>query len=105
VWRDLKVIFDEHGRIAQSREVPKGEFHTAFVVMPESPPVKMSLNGLRGAAKSLKRDPVSPTENGIDFTPLSPDDPLQVGDIFWYSGSAEAIGDLRKIYGLDPEMV
>lgn len=34
------------------------------------------------------------------FVPVAPDEPLQVGDVLWFSGSAQAVGDLRKIPGL-----
>ena len=36
----------------------------------------------------------------LRYTAISQDDPLQIGDILWFSGSASAIGDLRKIPGL-----
>ena len=36
----------------------------------------------------------------LRYTAISQDDPLQIGDILWFSGSASAIGDLRKIHGL-----
>lgn len=32
--------------------------------------------------------------------PVAPDEPLKEGDILWFSGSANAVGDLRKIPGL-----
>jgi di/tricarboxylate transporter len=34
------------------------------------------------------------------FTAIPLDEPLQEGDILWFSGSAAAVGDLRKIPGL-----
>lgn len=34
------------------------------------------------------------------FTTIDPDEPLQEGDVLWFSGSASAVGDLRKIPGL-----
>ena len=34
------------------------------------------------------------------FVSVAPDEPLQVGDVLWFSGSASAVGDLRKIPGL-----
>jgi di/tricarboxylate transporter len=39
------------------------------------------------------------TENQT-FTTISLEEPLQEGDILWFSGSASAVGDLRKIPGL-----
>ena len=36
----------------------------------------------------------------IRYTAISQDDPLQIGDILWFSGSASAVGDLRRIPGL-----
>jgi K+/H+ antiporter YhaU regulatory subunit KhtT len=121
VWRDLKVIFDEHSDDkAPNRDVPKGEFLTAFVVPPGSPFENKSLNELgysklpgvilvsierpiaegSGLIKSPRKGAALDSKNDGKFTPLSSDDPLHVGDVFWFSGSAEAIGDLRKIHGL-----
>jgi len=34
------------------------------------------------------------------FTALTPDTPLEEGDVLWFAGSASAVGDLRKIPGL-----
>jgi uncharacterized protein with PhoU and TrkA domain len=34
------------------------------------------------------------------YTTITQDEPLQVGDILWFAGSANAVGDLRKIPGL-----
>jgi di/tricarboxylate transporter len=34
------------------------------------------------------------------FMALDPDAPLQEGDVLWFSGSASAVGDLRKVPGL-----
>mmetsp|Transcript_18082 Transcript_18082/g.51383 ORF Transcript_18082/g.51383 Transcript_18082/m.51383 type:complete len:1343 (+) Transcript_18082:187-4215(+) len=34
------------------------------------------------------------------FITIAPETPLQVGDVLWFSGSASAVGDLRKIPGL-----
>jgi hypothetical protein len=51
----------------------------------------------------MERPTASPTVQGKDnqFTQLLPDvDPLKVGDVLWFSGSAEAIADLQKIHGL-----
>jgi uncharacterized protein with PhoU and TrkA domain len=35
------------------------------------------------------------------FTTIAPEEPLQVGDVLWFAGSASAVGDLRKIPGLN----
>jgi di/tricarboxylate transporter len=34
------------------------------------------------------------------FTTIEPEEPLQAGDVLWFSGPASAVGDLRKIPGL-----
>jgi uncharacterized protein with PhoU and TrkA domain len=34
------------------------------------------------------------------MAPVSPDQPLEEGDVLWFSGSAASIGDLRKIPGM-----
>ena len=36
----------------------------------------------------------------IAFEAIDPDEPLKEGDVLWFSGSASAVGDLRKIPGL-----
>ena len=36
-----------------------------------------------------------------DYNPIAPDEPLEDGDILWFAGGASAIGDLRKIPGLE----
>ena len=35
------------------------------------------------------------------YNTLDPDEPLQDGDVLWFAGDASAIGDLRKIPGLE----
>jgi uncharacterized protein with PhoU and TrkA domain len=100
MWRDLKVLFDTDQQA--NHGVPKGEFLTAFIVTEKSALVNKSLQDF-GYSKlsgvvliSVERRRLS--ESGYDA--ISPADPLQVGDIFWYSGSAEAIADLQKLHGL-----
>jgi uncharacterized protein with PhoU and TrkA domain len=34
------------------------------------------------------------------FVTITPEEPLAVGDVLWFSGSASSVGDLRKIPGL-----
>lgn len=41
-----------------------------------------------------------PTAADQVFTTISPDMPLEEGDVLWFAGSASAVGDLRKIPGL-----
>jgi di/tricarboxylate transporter len=96
VWKDLRLLLDA------DRGVPKGEFLTAFIVTKKSPLLNKSLNDF-GYAKlpgvvliSVER----PNVLTNDTTAITPDDPLEVGDIFWYSGSADAIADLQKLHGL-----
>ncbi|GAX22225.1 hypothetical protein FisN_19Lh293 [Fistulifera solaris] len=40
------------------------------------------------------------SDQHVSSIAITQDDPLQVGDILWFSGSASALGDLRKIPGL-----
>jgi di/tricarboxylate transporter len=96
VWKDLRLVLDA------DRGVPNGEFLTAFIVTKKSPLLNKSLNDF-GYAKlpgvvliGVERPNVSTN----DTTAITPEDPLQVGDIFWYSGSADAIADLQKLHGL-----
>ena len=96
VWKDLRLVLDA------DRGVPKGEFLTAFIVTKKSPLLNKSLNDF-GYAKlpgvvliGVERPNVSTN----DTTAITAEDPLQVGDIFWYSGSADAIADLQKLHGL-----
>jgi hypothetical protein len=97
VWKDLKVVSDvaAHG-------VPTGEFLTAFAVDKNSPLLNKSLDDF-GYGKlpgvvliSVER----PSRSSGSTEVITAADPLQVGDVFWYSGSAEAIGDLQKLHGL-----
>ena len=39
------------------------------------------------------------TDN-VSFSAIEPEEPLRDGDVLWFSGSASAVGDLRKIPGL-----
>ncbi|KAL7576540.1 hypothetical protein ACA910_018036 [Epithemia clementina (nom. ined.)] len=36
----------------------------------------------------------------VAYEAIDPDEPLKEGDVLWFSGSASAVGDLRKIPGL-----
>jgi di/tricarboxylate transporter len=119
VWNDLKVVLDDQDDDLQAhgRDLPKGEFLTAFVVPRSSPLLGKSLNELgytklpgvvlvsieRPSAANIYqngKDKESENLNKSQTTAISADDALQVDDVFWFSGSAEAIGDLRKIHGL-----
>jgi di/tricarboxylate transporter len=40
-----------------------------------------------------------PTDNQA-YQSIAPEEPLQHGDVLWFSGSASSVGDLRKIPGL-----
>lgn len=97
VWTNLKVEFDQ----GKTQGVPQGEFLTAFVVPENSPLVNKSINSM-GYHKlpgvvliSIERPRGDSKSDNI-----SPEDLLQVGDMFWYSGSAEAIADMQRIHGL-----
>jgi di/tricarboxylate transporter len=124
IWMNLKVLFvSEQG--AESApgepEVTKGEFLTAFTIPSKSPFIGKTMHQL-GYAKlpgivlvSCERPtPVSSkvSDNGsltdgksggkgVHFTEFSPDETtLQMGDVLWFSGSAESMADLQRINGL-----
>ena len=65
------------------------------------PPSKSNGSSPKSATSDLEDSLI---EEEIDTKPntlpLSYDDPLGEGDILWFSGSAAAVGDLRKIPGL-----
>jgi len=114
VWKDLKVLFG--GDQQEAGDVSKGEFLTAFTVTSNSPLLNKSLNDfgyskLPGVvlisverptgSSSSANEAISATDSPSSANEaISADDPLQVGDIFWYSGSAEAIADLQRLHGL-----
>lgn len=107
-WKDIAIEFEEgESKLAHVQEVPAGEFLTAFTVVEGSALVNRSLNQvgysrLPGVVLVAIERPTKKSHSKSDsgFTALSVDDPLKVGDVFWYTGSAEAIGDLRKVHGL-----
>jgi di/tricarboxylate transporter len=117
-WSDLHVLFNEENvRGVPNRGTPKGEFLTAFVITPHS-----SLKGktvsqtgysrLQGInlvkverpvtpknGKKVASDISSETSEKQEVATLTIDDPLEAGDLLWFSGSAEAISDLKKEQG------
>jgi K+/H+ antiporter YhaU regulatory subunit KhtT len=104
--------------------VPKGEFLTAFTIPAKSPLDNKTLNELgysklpgvvlvsceRPITTDIKNDAMSASSKAsvpmdgtanTRFMPISPDvEKLKVGDVLWFSGSAEAISDLQRINGL-----
>jgi di/tricarboxylate transporter len=107
IWKNLKVEFEDDGDASNGDAATKGEFLTAFVVPPHSPLENKSLNQLGYSSLpgvvlvSIERRQDNPdSKTTASAEALSPDEPLQVGDVFWMSGSGEAIGDLQKVHGL-----
>jgi len=49
---------------------------------------------------SVERTRVEKVSKTVHLEAISQDKPLKAGDIFWFTGSAEAIGDLQKVQGL-----
>ena len=103
VWKDLQVIVVNDGVGANTRE-----FLTAMKLASSS-----SLAGKTAAQAGISKlpdlflvsveRPVAIPDAGAEvssFTTISQADPLQDGDVLWFSGTAESIGDLRKIPGL-----
>jgi di/tricarboxylate transporter/predicted amino acid-binding ACT domain protein len=96
VLMDLKVLFES----SDEKAIPKGEFLTALLVSENSPLVNKTINDL-GFSKlpgviliSVERSLRNVSKS------LTLDDKLKVGDMLWYSGSAEAIADLQRVNGL-----
>jgi di/tricarboxylate transporter/predicted amino acid-binding ACT domain protein len=97
VWKDLELVVKHRG----DGQTPKGEYLTAFFIPKDSPLKNKSLTelgytNLPGVVLISIERPSSGNAN----TYLTPDDALQVGDIFWYLGSAADIADLQKVHGL-----
>jgi len=103
-WRDLQVIMaDDAVSVLASRE-----FLTAMKVKPSS-----QLNGKTVAQAGIDKLPdlflvgleryVSIPDTGTElssYTAIALSEPLQAGDVLWFSGTAASVGDLRKIPGL-----
>lgn len=126
VWTNLRVLFDSNQSASgASSEVPKGEFLTAFTIPPKSPLndktlAELGYSKLPGVVlvscerpittENIKSDAMSassivsfPLDGNTNtrYMPISPDvEKLKVGDVLWFSGSAEAISDLQRINGL-----
>jgi di/tricarboxylate transporter len=105
VWNDLQVITsDEHhlGKLAAR------EFLTAMKVAPSSK-LEGQTVAQAGIDKlpdiflvSLER-PVAIPDAGAtvsSYTAVALSEPLLAGDVLWFSGTANSVGDLRKIPGL-----
>jgi len=105
VWEDLSVLFEDR-ELSHAGEGPTGEFLTAFVVEPGSPLENKSIAELGFATLpgvflvSVERTRVEKVSKTVHLEAISQDKPLKAGDIFWFTGSAEAIGDLQKVQGL-----
>jgi di/tricarboxylate transporter len=108
VWKDLKVVFEDLQ--ASQQGFTKGEFLTAFVITPGSPlknksVTELGFSKLPGAVLVQIERPTNDSAFKSDSKrataiALSVDDVLAVGDLLWISGSAQAIGDLKKVNGL-----
>jgi len=99
-WRDLRVVFGSERQ--EHVGVPTGEFLTAFVVTAKSPILNKSLvdvgySKLPGVVLINVERPTSSNTTDV----ITSSDPLQAGDIIWYSGSAEDIADLQKLQGVE----
>ena len=97
-WTDFKVVSDEEG--LESSSMPKGEFLTAFTILPGSVIVGQTLSSLGydklpGVVVISVERPAGDKGNFI----VSEEETMQVGDIVWYSGSAKAIADLQRLKG------
>jgi len=99
VWKDLQLVVKTSADVSAL----KGEFLTPFFV-PHDSPLKgktlsqLGYNNLPGVVLVSIECPSN--KIGEANTAITADDPLLVGDVFWYLGSAEDIGDLQKVNGL-----
>jgi uncharacterized protein with PhoU and TrkA domain len=126
-WRDLSVVF-QRGRIDDEEDSEFGgsvsrEFLTAMEILSKSKLAsktvgQLGLDKLPGVflvsiERPSKEQPSSPFlsvtasnddednfETAPPMTPIPQDQPLEDGDVLWFSGSAASIGDLRKIPGM-----
>ena len=69
------------------------------VVKEGDTPASTLRGGTGGGARNVDEHSILDSQS-LRYTAISQDDPLQVGDILWFSGSASAVGDLRRIPGL-----
>lgn len=107
VWQDLSVHsrFNALGAVEDGtlHVAPDREFLTAMRVR-RGPLVGQSVqaSGLRGVPGlfMVSHERVE-AEEGLPRT-LDPEEALQEADVLWFAGSASAIGDLRKVPGLEP---
>jgi di/tricarboxylate transporter len=112
VWNDLQLISTDAGR----GQVPIREFLTAMTLAPSS-----KLKGRTVAQAGIDKlpdiflvdierpDTVDVEQPGallgngselISYSAVPLSEPLHAGDVLWFSGTAKAVGDLRKIPGL-----
>jgi uncharacterized protein with PhoU and TrkA domain len=87
------------------QEAPVGEFLTAFVIAPTFPikgrtVVSLGYSRLPGVVLVSVERPTLDGPNEEKMVAVSFDEPLHKGDILWYSGSAEAIGEMKRVHGL-----
>jgi di/tricarboxylate transporter len=119
VWKDLQVLSsaNEHSHVLL-RDTPSGEFLTAFRVEKGSSLIGRTVlesgySRLPGVVLVGVERSVAERHKGKDASVLSMDaeggttvaltleDPLTADDALWYSGSAEAIGDLKRVRGME----
>lgn len=120
-WIDLTVMFPR-GREGEGDEATSREFLTAFEIMKRSKLTsktvrELGLDKVPGTFLVSIERPKQETpqellsrneEPGMDsnitteatMIAVTHDKPLEEGDVLWYSGDANAIGDLRKIPGM-----
>lgn len=104
VWKDLQVLLSSKS----SDVLASREFLTAMKI--EKSSALLGRTAVQGGIDKLPdlflvsiERPVGVPEAGADvisFSTIALDASLQVGDVLWFAGTANAIGDLRKIPGL-----
>jgi Trk K+ transport system NAD-binding subunit len=117
-WKDLQVLFPDPKQQANGRTATR-EFLAAMEIAPKSnffgrTVAEAGLDRLPGVfLVSIERPDDTTQPNAalggdansvrtIDpvFTTITPETPLQDGDVLWFAGGAQSVGDLRKIPGL-----
>jgi di/tricarboxylate transporter len=104
IWKDLQVLSSEDNL----NKISASEFLTAMKVAPSANLVGQTVSQA-GVDKlpdiflvSLERPIVVPDAGSelLSYSAVAMSEPLQAGDVLWFSGTAKAVGDLRRIPGL-----
>ena len=82
------VSIDRPLEAREERDSPEEELEIGFGSLSHS------------VVSTLEQESVATEKHRQAFTTIDPEQPLAAADVLWFSGSASAVGDLRKIPGL-----